>query len=359
MKSFPMANRRRAAIGAAVFCSTFVLLGAGRAAAEDAFSFGGKVFADVTYRTNKDEGTNVKSTDTGFGTDVKRFYLQFGYKVDDVWSATFVSDIGDKGSKRYDIFVKKAYIEAKLSPAAIFRVGSADLPWVPYVEDLYGYRYVENVLIDRVGFGTSADWGIHFKGANGIVNYAAGVVNGHGYSDPSRSGSVDVAARVGFAPIEGLDVGIGAYSGKLGQDTDANPAQHTATRYDAVANYRTSGFDVGGEYFRADDWKNVTKTATDSADGLSVWVSVPVSSVELFARYDTDKPSKDLNPDLKDTYYNAGVQIHPLKPLLVAFAYKHQTVDAGLGGSVGGVGSSVPGAKGSFDELGVWAQLKW
>ncbi len=336
--------------------ATVVLGAAWTARADDHFTFGGKVYTDLTYKDNEDKGTGLKSDDSGFGTDLKRFYLQFGYKYDDVWSATFVSDVGDQGTKRYDIFVKKAYIEAKLSPRAIFRMGSADLPWVPFVEDLYGYRYVENVLIDRAGFGTSADWGLHVKGGTGMFSYAAGVINGKGYSNPSRTGSVDFTGRVSVEPVEGLVLGAGAYSGKLGQDTDASPALHTASRYDLVAAFHNDRFNVGGEYFSADNWKTVAKPQTDSSDGYMLWLSVPVSKAELFFRYDSVSPSKDLAPDLDDTYYLAGVQIHPIKPLLVAFAYKHETVENGKWGSVG---STVPGAKGESDEIGMWTQFKW
>ena len=339
--------------------SVGLLLGAVGATHADDLSIHGKTYVDTTYKSNKDEGTGEKSSDSGWGTDLKRFYVTVDYKYDDVWSANFTSDIGDKGTKRYDLFVKKAYIQAKLSDAVAFRVGSADTPWIPFVEGLYGYRYLENTLIDRLKFGNSADWGVHFLGKSGVVSYAAGVINGRGYSDPSRSKQPDITARVAFEPVKDLTIGVGAYSGKLGQDTDASPADHTATRYDIAVAYNGS-FRLGGEYFSADNWNNVTSAVKDSADGFSGWFSVPVGAkAEVFARYDTANTSKDLNPDLEDTYYNAGVQIHPIDPLLVSFAYKHEEVDSGLGGKINGVGSSLPNEKGKSDEFGVWAQFKW
>jgi len=74
-------------------------------------------YADFTDKENKDDATGVKSADSGTGTDVKRFYVGVSHSFDSVWSASFVSDIGDKGAKRYDLFVKKAYVQAKISPA--------------------------------------------------------------------------------------------------------------------------------------------------------------------------------------------------------------------------------------------------
>jgi len=337
-----------------------MLLAAAGTARADELKIHGKTYVDTTYKKNKDDGTGQESSDTGWGTDVKRFYVTIDYKYDDVWSANFTSDIGDKGTKRYDLFVKKAYVQAKLSDAVAFRFGSADTPWIPFVEGQYGYRYVENTLIDRLKFGNSADWGIHFLGKSGVVSYAAGVINGRGYSDPSRSKQADFTARIAVEPVKGLTFGVGAYSGKLGQDLETSPAEHTATRIDAVVAYKRDRYRFGGEYFTADNWNNVTTAAKDSADGYSLWFTVPVAeTTEIFGRYDSANTSKDLNPNLEDTYYNVGVQIHPIKPLLVSFVYKHEEVDSGTGGKVNGVGSSLPGEKGKSDEIGVWTQFSW
>jgi len=52
---------------------------------------------------------------------------------------------------------RKAYLQATLSRC--FVAGPARRTCVvPFVEDLYGYRFIENTLIDRLKFGTSADW---------------------------------------------------------------------------------------------------------------------------------------------------------------------------------------------------------
>jgi len=355
-------HRRGRRTGAALvsgLCLLMALSVARGAAADDDFSFHGRIYADVTAKQNKDKGTDTKSDDSGFGTDIKRVYLEFGYHVDDVWSAHFVSDIGDHGAKRYDLFVKKAYLEGHFSDLADLRIGSTDTPWIPFVEGVYGYRYLENTLTDMQGFGTSADWGVHMQGKSGIFEYGVCVVNGRGYSDPTRTKSVDFEGRIDFKPANGLVLAVGGYSGKLGKDTNATPVLHTATRLDFLADFKNEHINIGGEYFTADNWKQVTSVATDSADGLSIWASAPVSKVDLFARFDQTKPSKDLNPDLKSTYYNAGVQFKPAKLLLVSVAFKHMTVDSGLGGSVSGVGSTVPGAKGEANEVGIWAQYKW
>src|SRR5260370_9340162 len=115
-------------------------------------SINGLVFADFSDKQNKDKTTNVKSSDSGVGTDVKRFYFTVTHEFDSIWSAQFQSDIGDQGTKRYDVFVKKAYVKAKLDSLFQIALGSPNLPWVPYVEDIYGFRYVQNRIVARRSF---------------------------------------------------------------------------------------------------------------------------------------------------------------------------------------------------------------
>ncbi|MGH8362566.1 MAG: hypothetical protein ACRESQ_04380 [Gammaproteobacteria bacterium] len=66
------------------------------------------------------------------------------------------------------MFVKQAFVQAKLDPATTFRLGAADMPWIPFDESIYGYHFVENTLIDRLHFGHSTDWGVHFYYNAGI-----------------------------------------------------------------------------------------------------------------------------------------------------------------------------------------------
>ncbi len=321
-------------------------------------TIGGRVYADATSKDNKDEGTGTKSSDSGVGVDVKRFYFTANHDFDATWSAQFQSDIGDQGSKRYDVFVKKAFVQAKLDSAAIFRLGSADTPWVPFVEGIYGQRYLENVIIDELSFGTSADWGVHVlgKALDNVLSYQISAVNGKGYSNPSRTKSVDFEGRVAFEPVKGLTLAIGGYTGKRGQDTDTAPAKHTATRADALVNWAVGPVKIGAEYFTADNWNQVTKVPTDKADGYSGWLQFVVAPQwTLFGRYDNANPSKDLNPELKYSYYNAGVQWTPVKAVLASLAYKYADVKGGaFGTSNGTIGSAVAGQKGKYNEIGFW-----
>jgi hypothetical protein len=136
---------------------------------------------------------------------------------------------------------------------------------------------------------------------------------------------MDVEARVGFVPIEGLAIAVGGYSGKLGKDTESVNALHTATRGDLMVAYAKGPVRVGGEYFRASNWNTVLSPLSDTSSGYSLWGSFGFgqSGVTAFARYDQADLSKDLDPSLQDTYYNFGVEFPVRKGVKLAAVYKN------------------------------------
>ncbi len=340
----------------ALAASLILILGAMSAAhADDGTTFdnttvSGKTFIDFT---NLDQTKNGSDTaNAGDGIDVKRFYLTVDHKFDDVWSASITTDFNYSASTgETQLFVKKAWVQANFGDTLKLRAGADDMPWIPFVEGLYGLRYVENTLIDREKFGNSSDWGLHAFGAgDNLWSYNVAAVNGAGYKNPSRSGSVDVEGRFAVTPFTGLTLAVGGYSGELGKDTSnlPNGATRTANRMDFVAAYVNNGIRVGGEYFKANDWNNVlTSGPKDSADGYSTWAQYDFSPVwSVFGRYDHVKPSKDLNPSLKDSYYNAGIQWVARKGIKLAAVYKHDTLQDNSGTN-----------STKSNEIGVWAEI--
>ncbi|MGB8633863.1 MAG: porin [Rhodanobacteraceae bacterium] len=333
--------------------------GSGVAAADGMdLDFSGKMYFDVTHVDQKNSETG-KTDATGFGIDVKRFYLTVQPKFNDVWSANLTTDFKYvNGDGITNLYVKKAYVQGKFSKAAVFRVGSADMPWIPFVESYYGYRYVENTLVDRLKFGNSADWGLHLGGdvgANGSLKYAVSAVNGGGYKHPDRSKSMDIGGRVGWAPMDGMIVAVGAYSGKLGKDTQSAGTLHTASRSDVMVAWARNGLRVGGEYFQAKNWNNVLDPLSDKADGYSVWGSQEFGDkYAVFARYDTAKLSKDLDSNAKDTYYNMGLQYQVTKGFKLSAVYKYEKRESTIA-------SATPVHVGNVrtNEIGVWGEVKF
>lgn len=331
-------------------------------------TIGGRSFFNVSniHQTSVDlAGNKTESAQNGTQTELKRFYLIVDHKFSDVFSADLTTDFRyntNGTSKDTLVFVKKAYLQAKLSPALFIRIGEAELAWAPFVEGLYGYRFVENTLIDRTKFGTTTDWGVHAGGslANGLVNYAVSAIDGQGYKTLSRSSdTIDLEGRVSVNPVKEITLGVGGYIGKLGKSGANLPGAstpHTAERFDAAAAYTDKRIRAGVEYFAARNWNTVTSASSDKSDGWSAFGSFAFTpAIAVFGRYDWLRPSKDLNPAFKDRYFNIGLDYKPLPPLDLALVYKRERTSHGLlstsNGTIGGADF------GTYDEFGLFGQF--
>ena len=359
----------------------------------------------------------VRQANDGTGFDIKRFYLGIDHKFSNVFAANLTMDVsnvvGNTSNNNFPgaqantatttgacvasatgvitcpvpaeaiannlalvgrgFYIKKAYLQATLSPALIIRAGAADLPWVPYVEGQYGYRHIENTLIDRTGFGTSADWGVHVLGSvlNNIVSYQVSVIDGGGYRNVKVTNSVDVEGRIS-AQYQGFWAAVGGYTGKRGANVQGLVLPtgltqlHTATRFDAAGGYKTALFNVGGEYFSTKDWSNVATLAEDKSMGYSLFGNInPIPKWSAFGRYDWVKPTELTNGNLKDHYFNVGLQYEPVKIVDLAIVYKRDVDNNGLfatqNGTIGGANpaGSLVGGRGTYDEIGLFGQLRF
>ena len=320
----------------------------------------GKAFANFSSIDHRSDGVDLG--DNGTQAELKRFYFGVDHKFDDTFSASLTTDFrynANGTGKDALVYVKKAYVQARFGPELFVRLGSADLPWVPFVEGIYGYRFVENELVDRTKFGTSADWGVHVGGsfAGGRVSYAASAVNGAGYKTLSRnSNTIDLEGRISANPIKNVTLAVGGYTGKLGKSSEVAGAQHRATRWNALAAYTDDRIRAGIEYFQAKNWNNVTTLASDSSSGWSAFGSFAFTpKLSAFGRYDWVKPNEDTNPALKDHYFNVGVDFKPIKAIDLALVYKRDRANNGFlstsNGTIGGVN------KGTYDEIGLFTQV--
>ncbi|HEY2346673.1 MAG TPA: carbohydrate porin [Xanthomonadaceae bacterium] len=295
---------------------------------------GGRVFVDISdldkKTTNLKTGAVTKGSTNGDGLDVKRGYLTVNHSFNDIWSASLTTDFNYvSADSETQLFIKNLYVQGKFDDAFIFRAGAIPMAWIPFAENWYGYRYVENTLIDRLKFGNSADWGLSASGklGGGMFDYAAAAVNGGGYKNPTRSDSMDFEGRVAFSPIDNTVIAVGGYSGDLGKETATTKTPNTATRGDAMIAYAKGNTRLGAEYFEASNWTpgSAVPLSKDKAEGYSIWASYGFTDVlSLFGRYDNVKPNKDTDPSLKDKYYNFGLQWDVRKGFKLAAVYKNE-----------------------------------
>jgi hypothetical protein len=340
----------------------------------------GRMYYDITNISNSSDvglpglalGNNGGHSPDGTHFDIKRFYIGIDHKFNDVFSGNITTDfLYDSTAGATQLYIKKAFLQAKVSDALILRAGSADLPWVPFDEDVYGLRYVENTLIDRTKFGTSADWGVHALGTLPVgeakVGYALAVINGAGYKKPgfiaetNRSGGLDVEGRVNVT-YKGFVAAIGGYDGTLGSDFNDVVTFHNAERFDGLVAYSNPFFKVGGEYMWAHADVNaaqITTTTADTSQGYEFFGDINVTpKVMLFGRYDWLKPRETTQPRLLNTYYNIGIQYEPVKIVDFALVYKHDQIDHGSFADQN-FATNASNNHATYDEVGIWGQFRW
>jgi hypothetical protein len=394
----------------------------------------GRMFFNESNISQKTAGANNANSGTGF--NIKRFYLGVDHQFSPMFSGTLLMDIsnviGETANTNYvtpsttvaptctttgtgtpivykttctsaadnlgtaalvgrGFYVKNAFLQVKLDPALIIRAGSAPLPWVPYVESQYGFRHIENTTIDRLSYGTTADWGVHVLGdlAGGLISYQLSAIDGGGYRNVKVTKNVDLEGRLS-AQYKGLWAAVGGYTGKRGNDTQvltgaAVPTTfRTAKRADAAVGYKTALFNVGGELFYAKNWNNVTVNpattaySQDSARGYSVWANYNITPKwTAFGRFDFSEPNHITDPSLHDHYFNVGLQWEPVKIVDIALVYKRETARGGAVSTTDGVIGCATSAtansfattaalvsgtcvgNGTYDEVGLWGQFKF
>ena len=195
----------------------------------DSTRVGGTVYVDLS---------NISQTPTpnkinGTGGDIKRAYLSIDHAFSPIYSANLTLDFAPNGiilnggtfgtgTLQGSEAVKYAFVQAKYDEGFIVQVGAAKTPWIPFVEDIYGYRYIDKVMVDDNKFGNSSDWGVNVHGdfGKGLFDYSVSVVDGAGYKNPVRSEQMDIEGRVNFN-YHGFVAAVGGYSGKAEQRRSA------------------------------------------------------------------------------------------------------------------------------------------
>ncbi len=352
------------------------------------------------------QAAGVKQVPSGTGFDIKRLYIGVNHTFSKTWSSQLVVDAQASGAYAsgvnlagQNVYIKNAFLQAKINDALIIRAGAADLPWVPFDEGLENHRYVEQTVMDRLKLATanSADWGVHVLGTLGDakklnVTYQVSAVNGGGFKNPTRSNSVDLEGRVAVN-YKGLTAAVGGYTGKLAADTQGvvttGQPIRTASRFSALVAYVQPRFRIGAEYFWTKDYSKAyvlgpsavtfapgvvaPNGSEEAAHGGSVWGSFNVTPKwSVFARGDSYTPNLYNYASKKENFYDVGVTYSPAKIVDLSLVYKRDVVKSNNAAFPAGtlstqdvaagapsIGTSVLGAQGTYDEIGIFGQFRF
>lgn len=367
-------------------------------------SISGEMFLNLSNITQHSGGANNPAS--GVGVNLKRAFLGVNHRFSSKVSAAILLDADNvtgqpstvnpltsaSGLVGKGVYVRNAYGEVKLHPALTIRLGAAEMPWISYAEGAENQRHVERSLLERVGYGNPADWGVHLSGdflrqGDTSLSYGLAVVNGGGYRQARVTKSMDVEARLS-GTWKGFYAAAGGYYGKRGNDIESIAGTtassfRTATRIDFMGGYKNSVIGIGGEYFFARDWNNVAVNpalfalSQDTASGWSGFAHYNLSRQwRAFMRYDQVHPNRMTVRELQDDLFVGGLQFSPLKYVDLALVYKRETVNGGsLATSNGVVGcgtvatpnafatvsgpSALCKGNGTYDEVGLFTAIRF
>lgn len=297
------------------------------AASAGDFSFGGKVFADISQLQKQDHaaGTDTRAWDV----DLKRLYLDADYAFDPAWSVHVTTDVNWlRGERDPDVWLKHAYVQRQWDGGTRLRVGVDDMPALALTSKWYGYRYIDPIGTSIQKIDSAADWGVHLTGVLAPkVDYAVSVVTGGGYKHPTHGRRADVEAMVTWHTSEHTMLALGGFDGQLAASADARPLYHTARRLDLLAAYASEVWRLGMRYSYASNWTTLYSVNSERNGSWSAWGSVQVAPQwSVFARYDRAQPTRLNDPSRRAMYANAGVQWQPVKRLRLALAFKRNAL---------------------------------
>ena len=227
---------------------------------------------------------------------IDRIYLTFRSKVSEKSFVEYTLEGGEirdadyrlsggsleKSSTTMDVQTKYFYYELNdaLYRTGFVRVGQAPQPWVPFLEELWGYRLQGTVFADRSGYLGSTDLGLFFGGKipRDFGTWHAAFVNGEGWKSSERGKHKDFHLRVTTFPLAGSRsdaknlfvcgfASTGSYDDVASSPRDRNRAAVQVGYKQAGAVY------LGAEYLWASDPADKMKSRYPSLAARSGLVS--------------------------------------------------------------------------------------
>lgn len=273
---------------------------------------------------------DMRSDREGWQIDLKRFYLNLDHQFNADWKLKLTTDVQwQRQQDPTDVWFRHAYLEHRVNKQQTLKLGVAELPWIDYIARRVGYRYIDPSLNPKNQFAGPTDLGVHYSINTDDFTVAAAAISGGGFKKPRIGERVDFELTGVWHVLPGLDVATGWYEGTRTQDKDENPKYHHAQRWNFALSYLLNNTRFGVEYAYNDNWTRVSQLAPDASDGWSVWASYGFKpGYSAFIRYDVSHPSRRLNPELKQDYFQLGVDWKATRFVTVALVAKKTEIDS-------------------------------
>lgn len=290
----------------------------------------GKAYMGYAYQTKPKGDTNA--------FELNRFYLTTTSKIADDVNLKLTLDAypvtnydsGGNSKSNFYTYIKHGLLEIKINNYSLL-LGQQDLPWVPFEEGIWGYRFQGTVFPDREGYLTSTDIGLGLKYKKENLDTHIALVNGTGYRSNEDNKYKDIHWRISLGNLNKvLLTAFTSYGWKnVGGD-----------RYRMIFQVAKSSpnYTIAGEYLQAKDPN--TATADKKAKGFAIFghyslvAGYPEGSGRIIARLDwLDSNTDSTSTGDKKTRYIIGYAYKFRKSLEFLLDYEGLKYESGSSNS--------------------------
>lgn len=254
----------------------------------------------------------------------------------------------------FNVKTRAAYLELKdvLFPTGVLQLGQIGLPWVGYVDNLWGYRVLGTNFLDQSGYLSSVDLGATLNGQvpAELGDWAVSVANGETWKSPELGYHKDTHARLTLRPLKPFGLGglFVSGAGTLGAYDPDPTGPNERNRLIAQLGYRSPGqFLLAADYLisatdpasrmagrypslsaRSGQLSNATGYSVYGVWNLGTLGGPNWQAVELLARLDQLDPDTQIDANsLTRQTVGVSYQWHPA--LTTVLAYSGVTFQAG------------------------------
>jgi len=265
-----------------------------------------------------------------------RFYIGVKAKLAPWLKVRFTADVGPEkeegGEKRYELYVKYAWFDARLVDGLHIRAGLIDNPYNSFTDKFWGYRYVFKNVGDEEKLWDGADLGLYLKYELPVEmgEIVAGLVNGSGYKHAlDQDGSKDLWAHIMLHPFAALgETGKGfSLGGYLKYPLTRNDEIEKELFYSLFVGYAHEWFSLGYQFLSGhilwpdtEEWEVARETLTGRGHALYFRFDMPwkVGLLARFGTWDEDVNEQETRAKYQFLY---GISYSPLPLLSVATTF--------------------------------------
>jgi hypothetical protein len=231
------------------------------------------------------------STDADFNAfEITRNYIDIKYNYNDNIRFRLTPDFFRQGGGPLTGIIKYAYVEFK-NPLGLtnqtLRIGMNPTAWESYMNDWWGYRWIERVPSGTWKMTISSDLGITLLGSllDKAVSYQISVANGEGYSgDAEQDSAKSFEATLELFPVQSFPL---HFFGHLRLKQDVSEVESKNNFYAGAVYYKDSTLRLGAEYMVGQQLENNNSL-------LSFIGSIKIDQIFILGRYDIFDPSDDV-----------------------------------------------------------------